>query len=269
MINWDDFSIDAGELVQFIHQNNSDVTLNRVTGDTVSQIKGALTANGNIFLINPNGIVFGAGAEVDVAGLLATTFDIADQDFMDGKFNFSGELMNNASITNQGKIEVGNGGFVYLIAPNVEKHRPHHVANVGRVTPANNGSYDIDLTGNGLVTFSVTDTDLTGAAGSVKNGPDGKIEAGHVLLSGSETSAVMTSVVNQGEITAATELTMSGDDLEQSGTVIAGDTTLDADNAIVSNGGSISGGSATLNAGSGIGAGNAVRHRRGRPDGEQ
>lgn len=258
VINWDDFSIDPGELVKFIHQNNSDVTLNRVTGDTVSQIRGALTANGNIFLINPNGIVFGAGAEVDVAGLLATTFDIADQDFMDGKFNFSGDLMNNASITNQGKIEVGNGGFVYLIAPNVE-NTGHIIANVGRVTLANDGSYDIDLTGNGLVTFSVTDADLTGATGSVKNGPDGKIEGGHVLLSGSETSAVMSSVVNQGEIAAATELTMAGDDLEQSGTITAGDTTLDADNAIVSSGGSISGGSATLKAGTGIGADNAVR----------
>ena len=257
VINWDDFSIDAGQLVQFIHQNNSDVTLNRVTGDTVSQIKGALTANGNIFLINPNGIVFGAGAEVDVAGLLATTFDIADQDFMDGKFNFSGELMNNASITNQGKIELNGDGFVYLIAPNVE-NTGHIIANVGRVTLANDGSYDIDLTGNGLVTFSVTDNDLTGATGSVTNGPGGKIDAGHVLLSGSETSAVMSSVVNQGEITAATELTMAGDDLEQSGTITAGDTTLDADNAIVSNGGSISGGSATLKAGTGVGADSAV-----------
>jgi len=257
VINWDDFSIDAGTLVKFIHQNSSDVTLNRVTGDTVSQIKGALTANGNIFLINPNGIVFGANAEVDVAGLLATTFDIADQDFLDGKFNFSGELMNNASITNQGKIELNGDGFVYLIAPNVE-NTGHIIANVGRVTLANDGSYDIDLTGNGLVTFSVTDNDLTGATGSVTNGPGGKIDAGHVLLSGSETSAVMSSVVNQGEITAATELTMAGDDLEQSGTITAGDTTLDADNAIVSNGGSISGGSATLKAGTGVGADSAV-----------
>ena len=165
--------------------------------------------------------------------------------------------MNNASITNQGKIELNGDGFVYLIAPNVE-NTGHIIANVGRVTLANDGSYDIDLTGNGLVTFSVTDNDLTGATGSVTNGPGGKIDAGHVLLSGSETSAVMSSVVNQGEITAATELTMAGDDLEQSGTITAGDTTLDADNAIVSNGGSISGGSATLNAGSGIGAGNAV-----------
>lgn len=257
VINWNDFSIDPGELVKFIHQASTDVTLNRVTGDTVSQIRGALTANGNIFLINPNGIVFGANAEIDVAGLLATTFDIADQDFMDGKLNFSGELMNNAAITNQGKIEVGNGGFVYLIAPNVE-NTGHIIANVGRVTLGNDGSYDIDLTGNGLVTFSVTDADLTGATGSVKNGPDGKIEAGHVLLSGSETSAVMSSVVNQGEITAATELTMAGDDLEQSGTLAAADTTLEATNAIVSNGGLISGGSATLKAGTGIGADSAV-----------
>ena len=261
VINWDDFSIDPGELVKFIHQNSSDVTLNRVTGDTVSQIRGALTANGNIFLINPNGIVFGAGAEVDVAGLLATTFDIADQDFMDGKFNFSGELMNNASITNQGKIEVGNGGFVYLIAPNVE-NTGHIVANVGRVTLANDGSYDIDLTGNGLVTFSVTEADLTGATGSVKNGPDGKIEAGHVLLSGSETSAVMSSVVNQGEITAATELTLAGDDLEQSGNLTVtgpdGVVRLQADNAITSTGGLIKGDTAVLQAGTGIGAAGAV-----------
>ena len=257
VINWNDFSIDPGELVKFIHQANSDVTLNRVTGGTVSQIKGALTANGNIFLINPNGIVFGASAEIDVAGLLATTFDIADQDFMDGKLNFSGELMNNASITNQGEIKVGNGGFVYLIAPNVE-NTGHIIANVGRVTLANDGSYDIDLTGNGLVTFSVTDADLSGATGSVKNGPGGKIEAGHVLLSGSQKDAVVSSVVNQGDITAATELTMAGDDLEQSGTITAAASTLEADNAIVSNGGSISGGSTTLKAGTGIGAASAV-----------
>ncbi|WP_262730865.1 filamentous hemagglutinin N-terminal domain-containing protein [Alloalcanivorax marinus] len=261
VINWNDFSIDPGELVKFIHQASTDVTLNRVTGDTVSQIKGALTANGNIFLINPNGIVFGATAEIDVAGLLATTFDIADQDFMDGKLNFSGELMNDAAITNQGKIEVGNGGFVYLIAPNVE-NTGHIIANVGRVTLANDGSYDIDLTGNGLVTFSVTDADLTGATGSIKNGPDGKIEAGHVLLSGSQKDAVVSSVVNQGDITAATELTMAGDDLEQSGKLTVtgpeGEVRLQADNAITSTGGLIKGDTAVLQAGTGIGAAGAV-----------
>lgn len=261
VINWNDFSIDPGELVKFIHQASTDVTLNRVTGDTVSQIKGALTANGNIFLINPNGIVFGATAEIDVAGLLATTFDIADQDFMDGKLNFSGELMNDAAITNQGKIEVGNGGFVYLIAPNVE-NTGHIIANVGRVTLANDGSYDIDLTGNGLVTFSVTDADLTGATGSIKNGPDGKIEAGHVLLSGSQKDAVVSSVVNQGDLTAATELTMAGDDLEQSGKLTVtgpeGEVRLQADNAITSTGGLIKGDTAVLQAGTGIGAAGAV-----------
>ncbi|TDA95474.1 two-partner secretion domain-containing protein, partial [Halomonas marinisediminis] len=219
VINWDDFSIDADEVVKFIHGNSNDITLNRVTGDTVSQVKGALTANGNIFLINPNGILFGKDATVDVAGLLATTFDIADQDFMNGKFNFSGELMNGASITNQGKIEVGDGGFVYLIAPNVE-NTGHIIANVGRVALASDGSYDIDLTGNGLVTFSVTDADLSGAEGSISNGPGGTIEAGHVLLSGSEKDAVLSSVVNSGEIKAATSLTLSGSSVDnQAGTL--------------------------------------------------
>ncbi|NAW13186.1 filamentous hemagglutinin N-terminal domain-containing protein, partial [Halomonas icarae] len=220
VINWDDFSIGANEDVLFEHLTGSSaITLNRVTGDTVSQIKGALTANGNIFLINPNGILFGKDATVDVAGLLATTFDIADQDFMNGKFNFSGELMNGASITNQGRIEVGDGGFVYLIAPNVE-NTGHIIANVGRVALASDGSYDIDLTGNGLVTFSVTDADLSGAEGSISNGPGGTIEAGHVLLSGSEKDAVLSSVVNSGEIKAATSLTLSGSSVDnQAGTL--------------------------------------------------
>ncbi|MBI53112.1 MAG: hypothetical protein CL551_01875 [Alcanivorax sp.] len=261
VINWDDFSIDPSELVEFIHQSASDVTLNRVTGASVSQIQGALTANGNIFLINPNGIVFGADATVDVAGLLATTFSIDDDDFMDGKFNFSGELMNSASIKNQGTITTDDGGFVYLIAPNVE-NTGHIIANVGRVALGSDGSYDIDLTGNGLVKFSVDDADLTGAEGTIKNGAGGEITAGHVLLSGSQKDAVVSSVVNQGDITAATELTMAGDDLEQSGNLTVtgpdGEVRLQADNAITSNGGLIKGDTAVLQAGTGIGAAGAV-----------
>ena len=211
VINWDDFSINADELVKFIHQSSSDVTLNRVTGDTVSQIKGALTANGNIFLINPNGIVFGATAQVDVAGLVATTFDIADQDFMDGKFNFTGDMMSNASIRNEGELKVGEGGFVYLIAPNVE-NTGHIIANVGTVTLGADGNYLIGLQGDGLIKFSVSEETLTSATSSVAN--SGTIEAGHVLLSGSQTSAVISSVVNTGNIKAATSLTLSGSSVD-------------------------------------------------------
>ncbi|ASK33546.1 hypothetical protein CEK62_03655, partial [Alcanivorax sp. N3-2A] len=211
VINWQDFSIDPGELVKFIQESQSAVTLNRVTGGTVSQIKGALTANGNIFLINPNGIVFGATAQVDVAGLIATTFDIADQDFMDGKFNFSGEMMSNASIRNEGELKVGDGGFVYLIAPNVE-NTGHIIANVGTVALGADGDYAIDLQGSGLIKFAVSEATLTSATSGVTN--SGTIEAGHVLLSGSQTSDVISSVVNTGEITAATSLTLQGSSVD-------------------------------------------------------
>ncbi|WP_157933864.1 two-partner secretion domain-containing protein [Alloalcanivorax mobilis] len=211
VINWQDFSIDPGELVKFIQESQSAVTLNRVTGGTVSQIKGALTANGNIFLINPNGIVFGATAQVDVAGLIATTFDIADQDFMDGKFNFSGEMMSNASIRNEGELKVGDGGFVYLIAPNVE-NTGHIIANVGTVALGADGNYAIDLQGSGLIKFAVSEATLTSATSGVTN--SGTIEAGHVLLSGSQTSDVISSVVNTGEITAATSLTLQGSSVD-------------------------------------------------------
>ncbi|EHA14341.1 filamentous hemagglutinin outer membrane protein, partial [Halomonas sp. HAL1] len=250
VINWQDFNIDAAELVKFVQNNSSSVALNRVTGDTVSQIQGALTANGNIFLLNPNGIMFGSSASVDVAGLVASTFDIADQDFMDGKFNFTGDMMSSASISNDGELKVGDGGFVYLIAPNVE-NTGHIIANVGSVTLGSDGTYNIDLAGNGLIKFEVSNATLNGATSSVEN--SGDITADHVLLSGSQTREVMSSVVNTGDITAATELTMAGDAVEQSGTVNAQSTIVEADQNIVSSGGSISGSSATLKAGNNIG----------------
>lgn len=132
---------------------------------------------------------------------------------MDGKFNFSGELMNNVLIINQGKIEVGNGGFVYLIVFNVE-NIGYIIVNVGCVILVNDGFYDIDLIGNGLVIFLVIEVDLIGVICLVKNGLDGKIEVGYVLFFGSEISVVMLLVVNQGEIIVVIELILVGDDLE-------------------------------------------------------
>ncbi len=85
IINWNDFSIGAGELTQFVQPNSSAAVLNRVTGGNISQIYGQLQGNGNVFVINPNGIVVGSTGVIDVAGnAVISTLDIDDQDFLNG-----------------------------------------------------------------------------------------------------------------------------------------------------------------------------------------
>jgi filamentous hemagglutinin family protein len=118
IINWQTFSIMPGELTQFIQQSSASTVLNRITGQNPSQILGALQSNGKVFLVNPNGIVFGAGARVDVNGLVASTLNVSNADFLAGKLNFS-STGKAGDISNHGAITTPSGGQVYLIASNV------------------------------------------------------------------------------------------------------------------------------------------------------
>ena len=77
-INWQSFGIQSGQSVQFAQPGSSSVALNRVIGSDPSNILGSLSSNGKVFLVNPNGILFGAGASVNVGGLVASTLAISD-----------------------------------------------------------------------------------------------------------------------------------------------------------------------------------------------
>src|SRR6202142_2484820 len=89
-INWQSFSIGQGEAVQFVQPNSSSVALNRVVGSDPSSILGSLSANGKVFLINPNGILFGQGAQVNVGGLVASTPPTSAGSALAGRYNISG-----------------------------------------------------------------------------------------------------------------------------------------------------------------------------------
>ena len=90
VINWNTFNIRANESVRFNQPNSSSVALNRVVGGLgPSEIMGSLTANGRVFIINRDGILFGPGSVVNTAGFLATTNDIKNADFMAGRYNFN------------------------------------------------------------------------------------------------------------------------------------------------------------------------------------
>jgi filamentous hemagglutinin family protein len=128
IINWQSFNIGAGEITRFIQQNAGSAVLNRVLGQDPTKILGALQSNGKVFLINPNGILFGQGARVDVNGLVASTLNISDADFQAGRKRFQAGAVA-GDVRNDGTIATPGGGQVFLIAPNVE--------NTGIVTAPN------------------------------------------------------------------------------------------------------------------------------------
>src|SRR3954467_6024382 len=122
IINWNTFNIRANESVRFNQPSASSVALNRVTGGLgPSEIMGSLTANGRVFIINRDGILFGPGSVVNTAGFLATTNDIKNADFMAGRYNFNIPGRPDASIVNQGRITATTGGFAALVAPGVRR----------------------------------------------------------------------------------------------------------------------------------------------------
>jgi len=119
IINWQGFSISADELTRFLQQSPVSAVLNRVVGANPSEILGRLQSNGRVFLVNPNGIVFGPGSQVDVAALAASTLNISNADFLAGRHAFGGTGAE-GRITHQGEIVTPAGGKVFLVAPQVE-----------------------------------------------------------------------------------------------------------------------------------------------------
>jgi filamentous hemagglutinin family protein len=117
IINWQNFSINSGELTKFLVPSNTSATLNRVLGGNPSAIYGTLQSNGQLFLINPSGIVVGASGRIDTAGFLGSTLNVSDSEFLSGgDLHFVGT--SGASIDNQGTIHAASGD-VYLLANQV------------------------------------------------------------------------------------------------------------------------------------------------------
>ena len=218
IINWKGFSINVNELVKFTQPSSSSIVLNRVTGVNPSSILGQLVANGRVFIVNPNGILFGPKAVVDVAGLLATTFNIKDADFMAGKFTFAQDSAKNpAFVVNQGQIKVSDNGFVFLVAPGVS-NEGLIIANLGKVVMGSGETLTVDFMGDGLITFAIE--------GKVLNtvmGPDGaplnsavantgtiKAEGGQVILTAKASSEIFSSVVNNSGVIEARSLVNRG-----------------------------------------------------------
>src|SRR5512138_1275297 len=234
LINWASFDIGAEALVQFI-QDADQIALNRILGGDPSQIMGDLTAGGTIFLINPNGIVFGAGSEVSVGSLVASTLapDNADAfiDFEDGAY-VTNELQWTAGATGAGVVNAGtitaDGGQVVLLGADV-KNAGTITLGAGEATLMAAGSAEIQLVPGGLQAVvplsAVTDAPL-GAVG-IDNTGTISAAGGRIVLRGQFAEGLAGLAVNTSGSLAATGI---GGDPEASitvastGAVVAGGT---------------------------------------------
>ena len=207
VINWNTFNIRANESVRFNQPSTSSVALNRVVGGLgPSEIMGSLTANGRVFIINRDGILFGPGSVVNTAGFLATTNDIKNADFMAGRYNFNIPGRPDASIVNQGRITATSGGFAALVAPGV-RNSGTITATLGTVALASGNSFTLDMYGDKLITLAVGDSIankvIDVATGRplkslVSNTKSGTLSAngGRVELTAAAARAVVDSVIN-------------------------------------------------------------------------
>jgi filamentous hemagglutinin family protein len=116
-INWNSLGNNPGEVLRFNQPSASAIVLNRIVGTDPSQFLGSLIANGSVIVINPNGVFFGPQSQVNVNGLIASSLNITDTNFLNGRYSFDG-VAANGSVRNEGQITAGPFG-VYLLAPNV------------------------------------------------------------------------------------------------------------------------------------------------------
>jgi filamentous hemagglutinin family protein len=244
VINWQSFNIAPGEAVRFVQPNSNSVALNRVLGSDPSSILGSLSANGKVFLVNPNGILFGKGAQVNVGGLVASTLSISDSDFMAGNYKFSGA--GGGTVVNQGSINA-DGGYVALLGASVSNEGVIS-ARLGTVALAAGNAVTLDVAGDGLLNVTVNE----GAVNAlVQNGGLIQADGGQVLLSAQSAGSLMQSAVNNtGVIRAQTIENRSGTirllGEMQNGTVNVGGT-LDASAPNGGNGGFIETSAAHVN----------------------
>lgn len=248
IINWQSFDVGANASVNFVQPNASAMILNRVTGDKTSNIAGSISANGVFVLENPAGAIFYNGANVNAQSVIITPSHITDTDFQNGVLSFSsptGSSVASPAITvNQGAtLSAGQAGLVGLVAPQVS-NAGTITANLGTIILAGGATaFTLDLYGDGLVNFDITDKIGAGSVSKdtvlVNNKSTGKLSApgGKVQLTAQAADGVVSTLVNAGgqvdtgangtisiqgiggNITIAGDLLSKGSDTQSGGSV--------------------------------------------------
>jgi trimeric autotransporter adhesin len=229
VIDWQNFDIGNSESVNFQQPGSSAIALNRVNGGTASQIYGSLTANGNVWIVNPDGVVFGSTAQVNVGGLVATTSNMSNSQFMAGSnsFNLPGNPL--ASVVNQGSISVADSGLAALVAPSVQNSGTI-TARFGTIALASGDTFAIDTYGDGLIQLKASNQ-ITQQL--VQNSGTLNADGGRIHISAAAASQAVSSLINLSGLEQANTIgsrngkitVYAAGKVNNSGTILANGTT--------------------------------------------
>ncbi len=212
-IDWQSYNVNVNERVQYIQPNASSISLNRILSQSGSTIAGRIDANGQVILVNPNGVFFTPTAVINVGGIIASGLDIQPNDFMNGHYIFDEVLGTDGTVINSGMINASLGGNVALIGKQVENDGLI-VANLGAVTLAAGKQAVLTFDPSGLLGVRVSKEILQDELGidpAVINNGDIQAEGGRVLLTASTSQDVFSQAVNTGNLDQATSVVVHED----------------------------------------------------------
>jgi filamentous hemagglutinin family protein len=229
VVNWNSFDIGAQSSVNFVQPGSGSIALNRVTGGSPSTILGSLSGNGQVWLVNPGGVVFGRTAQVDVGGLVASSLAMSDGDFLAGRNRFTAGAGAGA-VVNQGRISA-TGGVVALVGPQV-RNQGSITTPGGATVLAAGDAVSLAFNADGLVGVKIERAVIDALAENT-----GRISAdgGIVVLSARGASKALDSVVNNTGVIEARSLVgrdgriLLDGDVQQGSTHVSG--TLDVSSA--------------------------------------
>jgi len=196
-LNWQSFNTSASETVNFSQPSTSAIAVNRIGDQNPTQFLGKLNANGQVYLINPNGIIFGSGAQVNVGGLVASTLDINDSAASGNARTFSGTGA--GSVVNKGTINTANGGYVAFVGKQVQ-NQGTITAPGGAAALAAGSDVTLSFTGDKLVNLQINKSTVDTLA---ENGGLVQADGGAVWMSAGARDTVLASVVNNTGIVQA------------------------------------------------------------------
>jgi len=243
-LNWQSFNIATNQIVNFVQPSASAIAVNRIFDTSATQILGQLNANGQVYLINPNGIVFGQGSQVNVGGLVASTLDVSDASLNSNTKTFSGT--GPGSIVNKGSLVAANGGYIALLANQVS-NQGIISAQLGSVALAGGSDITLTFADNSLVQVQVNQSTLNNLA---ENKQLVVAEGGQVFMSAGAKNSLLASVVNNTGIIEAQTVSSHNGVISLMGGMEAGTVTvggiIDASAPNGGNGGSIETSAATV-----------------------
>jgi filamentous hemagglutinin family protein len=216
IVNWNSFDVGAGQTLRFDQPNTDAAILNRVTGDTGTDIHGRITANGQVHIVNPNGIFIGPNGMVQAGGgFVASTLDITDQDFQSGTYRYRGDGQS-GTVVNGGTIQIGRGGYAALLGG--------HVSNTGRVSVpmgrvgfASGERVTLDVSGDGFLQVAVpTSAESAEGQALIENAGTVSAQGGRIEMKAATARHAVRNAINLSGVAEASSVSVRG------GTIVLG-----------------------------------------------